>query len=147
MIDFSPYTFYHKTPIHLRFNDIDMLRHVNNSVYANFFDGGRFDYFREVINVDKFRDDQWIVLATITIDYILPLFLEDKLMLETKIIKIGKKSMDMIQQIKAFRNGEEQIVTKTSSVLVCYNLNEEITVTLPQEWRNSIKMFEKDINL
>lgn len=145
-MDFSNFTFYHHTPTYIRFNDIDMLGHVNNTVYGNFFDAARFDYFRHVIKVNKFRDDQWIVLATITVNYIHPIFLDDNLIIETKIIKLGIKSMEMIQQIIALKNEKRVIVTTTTSVLVCYSLIDEKTVPMPLEWRQRIKDFEKDID-
>jgi len=144
-MDFSKYTFYHKTPANIRFNDIDMLGHVNNTVYGNFFDAARFDYFRHVIKVNKFRDDQWIVLATMTVDYVHPIFLDDKLMIETKITRIGKKSFDMAQVIMVERDGNFTVATTTTSVLVCYNILTESTCELPIEWRVRISEFEKDI--
>ena len=33
--------FFHKTPIQIRFNDVDVVGHVNNSVYQNYFDAAR----------------------------------------------------------------------------------------------------------
>ena len=144
-MDFSNYTFYHKTPANIRFNDIDMLGHVNNTVYGNFFDAARFDYFRHIINVTKFRDDQWIVLATMTVDYLHPIFLDDKLMIETKITRLGKKSFDMAQVIMVERDGKFTVATTTTSVLVCYNILIESTCEIPQEWKERISEFEKDI--
>jgi len=145
-MDFSKYTFFHKTPANIRFNDIDMLGHVNNTVYGNFFDAARFDYFRHVIKVNKFRDDQWIVLATMTVDYVHPIFLDDQLMIETKITRLGKKSFDMAQVIMVERDGNFTVATTTTSVLVCYNILQETTCELPQEWKERISGFEKDIS-
>lgn len=144
-MDFSNYTFYHKTPANIRFNDIDMLGHVNNTVYGNFFDAARFEYFRNIMKITKFRDEQWVVLATMTVDYIHPIFLDDKLMIETKITRIGKKSLDMAQVIMVERNGNFTVATTTTSVLVCYNILSETTCELPQEWKDRIREYEKDI--
>ena len=40
--------FHHSIPVQIRFNDIDMLGHVNNTVYFSFFDLGKARYFEEV---------------------------------------------------------------------------------------------------
>ena len=144
-MDFSNYTFFHKTPANIRFNDIDMLGHVNNTVYGNFFDAARFDYFRHVMKIDKFRDEQWVVLATMTVDYLHPIFLDDKLIIDTKVTRIGSKSFDMAQQILVVKDDGEKIVTTTTSVLVCYNILEETTCYLPEEWKERIKDYEKDL--
>ena len=37
-----------RLPIQLRFNDIDVIGHVNNTVYFNFYDLGKTAYFEEV---------------------------------------------------------------------------------------------------
>ena len=144
-MDFSNYTFYHKTPVNIRFNDIDMLGHVNNSVYGNFFDTARFEYFRHVIKVNKFHDEQWIVLATMTVDYLYPIFLDNKLIIDSKITRLGHKSFDMAQQILVDIDGEYKLVTTSNSVLVCYNVLTEKTCPLPLEWKERVSSYEKDI--
>lgn len=144
-MDFTTISFNHKTTAHTRFNDIDMLGHVNNSVYGNFFDGGRFDYFRDVVKVNKFTNELWIVLATISVDYVRPIFLDDRLILESKIVRLGSKSMDMLQQILVIDNGVRHVATMSTSTLVCYNLWEKKSVPMPDEWKRHIRMFEKDV--
>ena len=41
----AQYPFKRKTQVQLRFNDIDALGHVNNSVYFQFFDLAKTEYF------------------------------------------------------------------------------------------------------
>ena len=36
--------FFHETPLQIRFNDVDVMGHVNNSVYQNYFDVARLRY-------------------------------------------------------------------------------------------------------
>jgi acyl-CoA thioester hydrolase len=146
--DFDSYTYKHKTNIQIRFNDIDMLRHVNNTVYQNYFDSARFDYFKDVIGVNKFRDNEWVVLATITIDYITPIFREDTLTVYTKITKIGSKSLTMLQRIYAIdKNGYSCLRTNTSSVLVAYDLINERPIHIPEKWKQRIAIFEQDCEI
>ena len=40
-----PSEFVSDVPIQMRFNDVDALGHVNNSMYQQYFDLGRVDYF------------------------------------------------------------------------------------------------------
>ena len=37
--------FRHRTPIQIRFNDLDAYQHVNNNVYFSFYDLGKENYF------------------------------------------------------------------------------------------------------
>ena len=41
----AQYPFKRSTSVQLRFNDIDALGHVNNSVYFQFFDLAKTEYF------------------------------------------------------------------------------------------------------
>ena len=40
--------FRHKVPVQIRFNDIDILGHLNNTVYFSFYDTGKAYYFKEI---------------------------------------------------------------------------------------------------
>lgn len=40
--------FRHRIPLQIRFNDIDLLGHVNNTVYFSFYDTGKARYMEAV---------------------------------------------------------------------------------------------------
>lgn len=40
--------FHCSTPVQIRYTDLDLQGHVNNSVYLNFFDLAKIDYFNRV---------------------------------------------------------------------------------------------------
>lgn len=144
--DFSKYQFFHYTPIQIRFNDIDVLGHVNNSIYQSFFDAARFEYFNDVLHIVRFHNHEWVVLATITIDYIEPIVLRETVEVATKIISVGNKSFVMLQELIAGRGSENpRIKTRTSSVLVGYDLDTERTQPISAAWRERIAAFETDI--
>ena len=44
--------FRHRTPIQIRFNDLDAYQHVNNNVYFSFYDLGKENYFATVLCPD-----------------------------------------------------------------------------------------------
>lgn len=43
------HTYFHSTPIQIRFNDIDQLGHATNSVYQQYFDLGKMAYLDQEI--------------------------------------------------------------------------------------------------
>ena len=45
--------FRHILPIQIRFNDVDKFGHVNNTVYFQFYDTAKTDYFATVCKVIK----------------------------------------------------------------------------------------------
>ena len=68
--------FRHTLPLQLRFNDIDLLGHVNNSVYFSFYDLGKARYFETVKaqNIDWKKAD--VVVANVNADFLSPIYPE-----------------------------------------------------------------------
>jgi len=96
--------FLHTTPVQIRFNDIDISGHVNNTMYFQYLDYARLQYFKEVFQDTIEWRKKGFVLAKIDIDFFEPIFLEDNISVKTKIIKIGIKSIEMKQQIVKYSN-------------------------------------------
>ena len=137
--------FFHHTPIQIRFNDIDIMAHVNNSVYQNFFDLARTYYFEEVFQKKINWKKQALVLAKITIEYINPIFLEEKIEVLTKVHTLGNKSLQMVQKI--INTETNEVKAQNDAVLVAIGVEENKPISLPNEWRLKIQKFEKDMSL
>jgi len=135
--------FLHYTPIQIRFNDIDIMAHVNNSVYQNFFDLARTHYFEKVFQSKIDWKKQALVLAKITIEYFNPIFLEEKIEVQTKVHTLGNKSLQMIQEI--INSDTKEVKAHNDAVLVAFGVRENKPILLPEEWKIKIKDFEKDI--
>lgn len=134
------FQFLHKTPIQIRFNDIDIMAHVNNSVYQNFFDLARTHYFEDVFKEKMNWKEKALVLAKITIEYFNPVFLEEQIEVQTKVHTLGNKSLQMIQRIINSENKE--VKAQNDAVLVAFGVKENTAINLPDHWRKSIQNFE-----
>jgi acyl-CoA thioester hydrolase len=137
------FNFFQTTPIQIRFNDIDQLGHVNNSVYQQYFDLGRTTYFDEVFKEKMDWDEEGLILASINIDFISSITLYDKVIVRTKIYHIGNKSLKMVQDL--FDESTGLVVAATKSILVAYNFKKLSTVKVPQRWKEKILVFEHDM--
>lgn len=138
------YTFYHSTPVQIRFNDIDIMAHVNNSVYQNFFDLARTYYFKKVFEKKMDWNTQALVLAKITIEYLNPIFLEESIEVLTKVHTLGNKSLQMIQKI--INSETKEVKAINDAVLVGFGVKENAPISLPEEWKTKIANFEKDMD-
>jgi acyl-CoA thioester hydrolase len=136
--------FLHKTPIQIRFNDIDIMAHVNNSVYQNYFDLARIQYFENVFNTKMNWEEKALVLAKITIEYLNPIFLDEKIVVLSKVYKLGNKSLQMKQEI--INVDTKEIKAKNDAVLVAFGTQENEAVLLPDDWKKKIALFEKDLS-
>jgi len=137
--------FRHSTPVQIRFSDCDLLGHVNNAVYQQFFDYARLQYFRKVLAAELDLRKYAVMVATITIDYLSPIPLDDEIEIYTRIDTIGNKSIGMVQQVYSKKNNE--IRASNKAVLVCFSTEKKTTISLPDTWRSRFLSFDKNITL
>ena len=73
------FEFRHHTPVQIRFNDIDMFGHLNNSVYLQFADLAKMRYFMQFMD-GKFDPMRLgLVVANINCDFYHPAYVQEKL--------------------------------------------------------------------
>ena len=86
-------------PLQMRFNDIDMLGHLNNSVYLTFMDLAKTRYFQAALG-DKLRwGEIGVVIVNINCDFCKPTFFDDVIEVETAVVAIGEKSLTLEQRV------------------------------------------------
>lgn len=133
--------FYHSLPLQIRFNDIDLAQHVNNSVYQEFFDLGRLGYFKTVMNESLRFDGISMVIASFRVDFYQPVFLDDEVFVETKVVALGTKSFEMAQRV--VRKGESEPKAQATSTMVCFDYARQASSEIPESWRQKIAEFER----
>ncbi|MDR3351174.1 MAG: acyl-CoA thioesterase [Prevotellaceae bacterium] len=130
-----------KTPIQVRFSDIDGVGHVNNAVYSDYFDVGRLQYFREAFGRPlKWGEGQTLVLVHTEADFLQPTFLYDTVEVHTSVVAISRRSIRMKQRIVA---ADGTVRAEGSSVLSTYDMDAAQSFPLPEEWREKITAFEE----
>ncbi len=137
--------FRHITPVQVRFNDIDIMGHVNNSVHQNYYDLARIEYFKVVLREEIDWFGFTVVIASITIDFYKPVLLQEKAAVRTRVEQIGEKSLTMIQELFNPETGEVKSFNR--AVLVGYSRKEGITSGIPESWKSDITRFEDRVSL
>lgn len=134
------YPFKHRMPLQIRFNDIDTLGHVNNSVYFQFFDLGKSAYFNEVrgANIDWNKVD--IVVANINCDFVAPIFFNEKIEVCTQVDRLGDKSFRMIQAITGADGKSVKCVCATT--MVGFDITKCCATAISDEWRKALTEYE-----
>ncbi|MFK8037999.1 MAG: acyl-CoA thioesterase [Crocinitomicaceae bacterium] len=118
------------TKIQIRFSDCDMLSHVNNAVYLQYFETARIHFFnQELPNWDWTK--QGIILARNTIDYIKPVFLDDACEIEVYCTQIGNSSFTLAYNVKVCKNDKIILKSTGESILVCFDFLENKTIPIP----------------
>jgi acyl-CoA thioester hydrolase len=85
----SEHPYKHKTPIQIRFKDIDKLGHVNNANHITYFELARIHYFRDVINESVNWNEQGVILAKTEINYHRPILLSDNVFVYSRVSKMA----------------------------------------------------------
>ena len=135
--------FRHSCPIQVRFTDIDQMAHVTNSIYLAYCDIARIGYFTDVLGEQIGQSDESLVIASVTVDFLKPIFLYEKINVLTKTIRIGNKSLQMLQQIV---NPEtDEVKADVLSVVSGFNYVAQESMIIPERWKKSIADYDSGI--
>lgn len=121
--------------IQVRFSDIDVMGHVNNAVYLNYFETARMHYFNQVLGKDWDWNTDGIILMRNEIDYIKSVLLRDNPIIEISVLKIGNKSFELGYELKV----DNEVYTSGKSILVCFNYKEQKTCIIPSKLRSRLE--------
>lgn len=126
--------------IQVRFSDMDVLGHVNNSVYLSYFEQARVHYFGELLGKDWNWLEKGVLLVKNIVEYHLPIVLNDIPLVTISTEKIGTKSFELNYEIWV----GEQLKTTGQSTLVCFNSKEQKTIETPVELRTILEQLKSE---
>lgn len=132
--------FHDRLPVQLRFNDVDVLGHVNNTVYFSFYDTGKAHYFTKVMGRKMDWANVETVIANVNCAYIAPIYYQDKIEVLTTCVAIHDKSFRLLQMLRETESGEIKSVCET--IMVCYDPKTKQTMHLSDDWRKKLTEFE-----
>lgn len=127
-------------PIQIRMSDLDPFNHVNNGIQCSYLDLGRSAYIEEILGqkIDWLTID--LVLAHISLDFLVPINYGDSIVCACKVSHLGNKSFKMVQHIIDSETGI--IKTRSESVIVGLDREKLISIPIKQEYRDKLKEFE-----
>lgn len=135
------YPFYHKLPLQIRFNDIDILGHVNNSVYFSYFDLGKSEYFMEVrkgkINISNID----IVVANVNCNFLAPVMYDEHIEVQTHVTHIGTHSFTVEQLLVNADSG--QVKSHCKTIMVGFDVKKQCSIELTADWIEELNKYER----
>lgn len=135
--------FKHKTPIQIRFKDIDKMGHVNNVNHLTYVEYARIRYFEDVVRADgQWSKDMGVILARTEIDYKSPIFLHDTIFVYTRCGRIGGKSITTEFAIVREKNGAEELLAKGIAVIAYFDYHHNHTIAVPEDHVRRLKEYE-----
>jgi acyl-CoA thioester hydrolase len=128
----------HSTPIQIRFVDIDRVGHVNNATILSYFETARVVFLDEIIGRENDWYERGLILAHTEIDYLLPVYLEDKIKSYTRVTRVGTKSFEMENVLVKVKDGKEIMTAFATFVIVCMDYKTNQTVEIPSSWKEKL---------
>ncbi|MDP5135757.1 acyl-CoA thioesterase [Rheinheimera baltica] len=118
-----------------RFSDTDALGHINNTVFAVWFEGARqnvFKIFSPALNLQ-----QWpLIIASIKLDYHAQTHFGAEVELRTYISRMGNSSFDVYQE--AWQNGVKTV--SGTAVMVHFNYATSAAVPISAEQKHQLSL-------
>ncbi|WP_435349427.1 acyl-CoA thioesterase [Haloarchaeobius sp. HRN-SO-5] len=121
--------------IDVRYNDVDLLGHVNNALYSTYLEAARVEYLPEVLRTTEALDS---VLAHLEIDFERPITLEDDVEVAIWVTDVGNSTIRFAYEVRA--SGE--VAATAETVQVVYDTETQEPRPVPDEWRERIEAFE-----
>lgn len=120
--------------LQVRFSDCDMMQHVNNAIYLNYFEEARIHYFRHLVGIDWDWKKNGVLLRKNELEYLKPVFLNDPVTIEVFLKHVGDKSFTLAYEVKVL--GE--LRTTGTSVLVCYDSVVKTSIPIPARMKEGL---------
>lgn len=136
----GPDCFKHSTDIQIRFNDIDMLGHLNNTMYFSYFDIGKADYFNAIRRTDNHWGHLDIVIVNVNCDFMSQVRYTERIAVKTRVSYIRNKSFEVLQEMVDKDSNEIKAVCRT--VMVGFDPATGKSAPLSHEWKKAIADFE-----
>ncbi|MDR1792761.1 MAG: acyl-CoA thioesterase [Bacteroidales bacterium] len=135
-----PHDFQCRLSIQIRMTDIDPLNHVNNGIFASYYDLGRLNYFQTLGSSFALSDIDLVLVHT-EFDFMESVRFEDKIAVESKITHLGKKSVQMWQRIIDLTT--MNVKSTCFSVLSGYDKVNNTSKEISAQFVELVKKFEK----
>lgn len=125
--------------VQIRLTDIDILGHVNNSIYLVYFEMARIHYFNHLVGPNWDWIEQGVVLVKNEVEYIQPLYLHDQPEIKLFLKHIGNKSFTLAYQLFV----KDKLCTTGSSTLVGFNSKTQQTIEIPELMKTALSQLEQ----
>jgi acyl-CoA thioester hydrolase len=124
----------YRTDIQVRFNDTDMLGHLNNTAYALYAEQARVEFFRS-LGMGRIT----LILAHISLDFRQQVTFGDKVHVITTVGRVGNSSVTLLQNV--FANGE--LSAEIKSVVVLFDYESQKPKAIPSELRVRLEGYQQ----
>lgn len=138
----AQFPYRHRVPVQIRFNDIDLFGHLNNSIYLQFMDLAKMRYFSQFMEGGKFStEDLELVVVNINCNFYSPTYIHEELEVLTATASISNKSLTLEQRVVNKTTGDVKCVCHT--IMACFDPKTMSSAPVSDLWRQRLSSFEQ----
>lgn len=130
----------HKLKVQLRFNDIDILGHLNNTVFFSLYDLGKARYMEDAGLRARGPEAPTSVIADVHCSYFIPIHYGDEIYVTTRCSHIGEKSFTLEQEMI---DDKGEVRSRCTTIMVYIDAATQHSALIPQSFRQKIEAYEK----
>ncbi|MFS0574578.1 thioesterase family protein [Sporosarcina sp. 179-K 3D1 HS] len=131
--------------IYVRYCETDAGGHVSNTSYFLYMEEGRTRFFELLGFGPRTRKGINFIVASTECDFIAQAYASQTLSISTEISHIGNKSFTMVHEIFNLETGA--LIAIGRAVIVCYNFQEQQSVSIPPNLRNRLEQFLANVSI
>lgn len=132
--------FHHSLPVQLRFNDIDILGHLNNIVYFSLYDLAKARFLEKMRKGKVDWRKVECVIANINCTYIKQIRFGEEIEVMTRCIRLGDRSFTLQQCLVEIPTREIRSICET--VMVCFDPETGKSTPMSPELRSALIAYE-----
>lgn len=132
--------FHHRNPVQIRFNDLDMLGHVNNAEYFTYMDLAKTRYFETALGPHLEWGKIGVAIVNINCDFIAQTFFDDAIEVLTAVTHIGEKSIRLEQVVIGVT--DRKIRVRCTTIMAGFDMKTLKSMPIRDEWRHDFERFE-----
>jgi acyl-CoA thioester hydrolase len=126
--------------VEVRFRDCDPLGHVNNAVYATYFEIARFSYWREALGYSE-GDGFLFIMARVECNFRSQARVGELLDVQLRLSGIGRTSFTFDYRVVEATDG--RLVADGSSVQVMFDYPTQRPVPVSEDFRARVSRYEQ----
>lgn len=138
-IDLSEFP--HSLPVQLRFNDIDILGHLNNIVYFSLYDLAKARFMQELYGGKMDWKKVETVIANVNCRYIKQIVFGEEIEVKSRVVSIGDRSFVIQQCLVEIPTQEIRSICET--VMVCFDPATGKSAPMRPEFRAALESYGK----
>ena len=129
----------HSIPIQIRFNDIDQMGHVNNTIIMEYFDLGKSRYFHDAgIPVIPEEGDFCVMIVHLELDFKSQIHFHDDPVVTSEVTQWGNKSFELTQQVLV--NG--QVAAVCRNIMSGYSRATQSSAPIPDHIKERVRQYD-----